>query len=150
MKKQSMISSILIFIILLISVYIFLDYQNKNPEVCIEENCFFVEIALTPEEKAKGLMFRSFLEENKGMLFVYDEEKIYNFWMKNTLIPLDIIWINSNKEIVHIEHKALPCNEEWKSLVPSTNAQFVFEINGGMAEKLNINLGDEVKFYDIK
>ena len=150
MRTQSLIFIILISIIFIINIYIFLDYQNKNSEVCIEENCFFVEIALTPEEKAKGLMFRSFLEENKGMLFVYDEEKIYNFWMKNTLIPLDIIWINSNKEIVHIEHKALPCNEECKSLVPSKNAQFVFEINGGMAEKLNINVGDEVEFYNIK
>ena len=150
MKKTNLNFIILIFIIFLISIYIISNYQNKNPEVCFEENCFEVEIAKTLVEKSKGLMFREFLEEDKGMLFIYDKEGVYNFWMKNTLIPLDIIWINSNKEVVYIEYKALPCNEECKSLVPSKNAQFVLEINGGTAEKLNITFGDEIKFYDVE
>ena len=150
MKKQSLIFLILIFIIFLISIYIISNQQNKNPEVCFEENCFLVEIALTQEEKAKGLMFREFLNEDKGMLFVYDEEKVYNFWMKNTLIPLDIIWINSNKEVVYIKHEAQPCNGLCESISPGKNALFVLEINAGITEKLNIIIGDKIKFYNIK
>ena len=80
MKKQSLIFLILILIILFISIYIISNQQNKNPKVCFEENCFLVEIALTEEEKAKGLMFREFLNEDKGMLFVYDKEALYNFY----------------------------------------------------------------------
>ena len=150
MKKQSLIFLILIFMIFLISIYIISNQQNKNPEVCFEENCFSVELALAQEEQARGLMFREFLNEDKGMLFVYDEEKIYNFWMKNTLIPLDIIWINSNKEVVYIKHEAQPCNDLCESISPKENAQFVLEINAGITEKLNIIIGDEIKFYNIK
>lgn len=149
MKKVNLIFIILIFIIFIIGVYIFLNNQNENPEVCFKENCFFVELALTEGEKTKGLMFRGFLGEDKGMLFIYEKEGIYSFWMKNTLIPLDIIWINSDKKVVHIESNVKPCNEECKSLYPSENAQFVLEINGGLAERLNIKLGDEIKFHKI-
>ena len=151
MKKQELIFIDLIFSIFLVGVFIFSNQQNKNPKVCFGENCFIVEIVLTEKEKAKGLMFRKVLDENKGMLFVYDKEGVYDFWMKNTLISLDIIWINSEKEVVHIEHEAQPCDKECKSLTPSSeNAQFVLEINGGVTEKLNITLENEVKFYNIE
>jgi len=139
-KKLSFI--ILILLILILGSFIFFNYQK--PRVCFEENCFFVEIALTENEKARGLMFRNSLDENKGMIFVFPEPGIYNFWMKNTLIPLDIIWINSEKEIIHIEHNAQPCGETCKTIGPLENAVFVLEINAGLAEKLNISLGDVV------
>jgi len=150
MKNEKLGFLILIFIIFLIGIYIISNYQNKNPEACFEENCFSVEIALTEEEKAKGLMFRESLEEDEGMLFIYGEEGIYSFWMKNTLIPLDIIWINPEKKVVYIEHEAQPCGQECKSLIPSKNAQFVLEIKGGTTEKLKIIPGDEVEFYNIE
>jgi uncharacterized membrane protein (UPF0127 family) len=115
-------------------------------EVCIEQTCFEAEIADSPKERAKGLMFREKLEEDKGMLFVYPEERTYNFWMKNTLIPLDIIWISADKRIVHIE-EAMPCEEEpCKIYSPEKEAQFILEIKGGMAEKKGIEIGDEAGF----
>ena len=77
-----------------------------------------VEIADTPEKRAEGLMFRDHLNENSGMFFVFDEESSHSFWMKNTLIPLDIIWINADKKVVYIKHKAQPCNEECESFYP--------------------------------
>jgi len=150
MKKQSLIFLILIFIIFLISIYIISNQQNKNSQVCFEENCFEVEIVKTQAEKAKGLMFRKSLEEDKGMLFVFDKEGIYSFWMKNTLIPLDIIWINSNKEVVYIEHNAQPCEEICGSLSPSKNSKYVLEINGGIAERLNMNIESKLEFYNIE
>ena len=148
--KQNKIFIFSIFLAILIILFIFLNQQNENPKVCFEENCFLVELSKTQAEKARGLMFRESLEEDEGMLFIYNEEGMYSFWMKNTLISLDIIWINSEKEVVYIEHEALPCNEECESLIPSENAQFVLEIKAGTAEKLNIILGDEIKFYNIK
>jgi len=150
MKRKNLIFIILILLIFFISVYVFLNYQNENPRVCIEENCFEVEIAETLVEKSKGLMFREFLGEDKGMLFVYNQEGVYNFWMKNTLIPLDIIWINSDKKIVYIKNGAQPCGEICESLNPQENAKFILEINGGIVGKLNISIGDSVKFYNVK
>lgn len=147
--KKELIFIIFIFLIFMIGFYVFSNYKNKTPEVCFEENCFLVEIAETQVEKTEGLMFRENLEEKKGMLFVYDEEEIYNFWMKNTLISLDIIWINAERKIVYIEHEAQPCDKECGSLSPSKNAQFVLEIKGGTAEKLNIALGGIAKFHNI-
>lgn len=81
-------------------------------------------------------MFRKDLEENQGMLFVFEEENIYPFWMKNTLIPLDILWINSQKEIVFIYKNAQPCFYEPCPLInPRVKARYVLEIRGGSSEK---------------
>ncbi len=120
--------------------------SSHRLEVCIEQICFMVEIADSAEERAKGLMYREALDEGKGMLFVYPEEGIYNFWMKNTLIPLDMIWISSDRRIVHIE-EAVPCKEDPCYVYqPAKKALFVLEINGGLAEKLGIDEGDMVEF----
>ena len=133
-------------VIMMIFIIIFLSYNQEKTEVCFEENCFLVELAKTDVEKERGLMFKKSLENNRGMLFIFNEEGRYNFWMKNTLITLDIIWINSEKEVVYIEHSAEPCSETCESIIPRVNAQFVLEINGGVAKKLNINIGDRARF----
>ena len=144
MKKESIVLIVVLILIFYSSVY----YFNKDKKVCFEENCFFVELSKTQNEKAEGLMFRESLGQDKGMLFIYDEEGKYSFWMKNTLIPLDIIWINSEKEVVHIQHNAQPCIEECGILSPEGNTKFVLEINGGMSNRLNI--GDKIKFINIE
>jgi len=79
------------------------------------------------------------------MLFSFAEDKIHSFWMKNTLIPLDMIWINSRNEIVYIYENAQPCKEDpCTSITPPVEARFVLEINGGLAEELGINIGDNI------
>ena len=133
-------------VIMMIFIIIFLSYNQEKTEVCFEENCFLVELAKTDVEKERGLIFRKSLENNRGMLFIFNEEGGYNFWMKNTLITLDIIWINSEKEVVYIEHRAEPCSETCESITPGVNSQFVLEINGDIAKKLNINIGDLARF----
>jgi uncharacterized membrane protein (UPF0127 family) len=80
------------------------------------------------------------------MLFIINEEGIYPFWMKNTLIPLDIIWINKDKEVVFIKKDFQPCTEICESITPDKKAKYVLEINGSLADKNNIKVGDKVDF----
>jgi len=115
-------------------------------QVCIKENCFDVEIADTAKEREIGLMNREHLAKNSGMLFVFEKEDIYNFWMKNTLIPLDIIWIDGNNKIIFIKENAEPCKiEQCETFEPKQKAKYVLEINGGLADELGIEIGDEIE-----
>ena len=91
-------------------------------------------------------MYRTELDKDKGMLFIFDKEGIYPFWMKNTLIPLDMIWIDSSNKVVFISQNVQPC----KSLIcpviiPSASAKYVLEINAGICEELGLKIGDEVE-----
>lgn len=79
------------------------------------------------------------------MLFVYDMPGSYAFWMKDTRIPLDIMWLNSEKEIVHIESNVQPASYP-KTFVPKMPAQYVLETNAGYAQKYTIKIGDRVEF----
>jgi hypothetical protein len=134
--------------------------QNLANSVCIKpfgttqggENCFQVELAKTEAEKNRGLMNVAKLDKNKGMLFIFDKEGIYPFWMKNTLIPLDIIWIDNNYKVVFISPNAQPClNLICPSIIPPAKAMFVLEINAGIVEQINLKIGDEIKMnIDLK
>ncbi|MBS3151151.1 DUF192 domain-containing protein [Candidatus Woesearchaeota archaeon] len=143
MRRIYILIAILIFIILIISLV--LIYKNPESKVCISNNCFRVEIADNPVERAGGLMFRKELEENSGMLFIFDSSGEHSFWMKNTLIPLDIIWIDENKEIVYIYENAQPCNQVCNSVTPNKEAKYVLEINSGLVEKYNFKTGEGVR-----
>jgi len=105
------------------------------------------ELAVTPVERARGLMFREKLEADQGMLFVFEEEDLYSFWMKNTLIPLDIIWLDSHQQIVHIEKNVPPCpREPCPSYTPRQPALYVLELKAGEAEANNLQLYQRVSF----
>jgi uncharacterized membrane protein (UPF0127 family) len=120
---------------------------NENPEtgyVCINNRCFTVELATTQSERQYGLMNRKSLDLDKGMLFIFEDEGDHHFWMKNTLIPLDIIWINSSQNVVYIHKNAQPCNSYYcPSIDPGKNARYVLEINGGLSDKYNMSIGDK-------
>jgi uncharacterized membrane protein (UPF0127 family) len=79
------------------------------PQVCFEKTCRSVEIADEPKEQQQGLMKRTFMDENAGMLFVFKQLGSRQFRMKDTLIPLDMIWIDGKQEIVHIATDVPPC-----------------------------------------
>jgi uncharacterized protein (TIGR03663 family) len=122
-----------------------LSSTQKYNVACVQDVCYDIEIAKTKEELEQGLMYRQSLEEGKGMLFVFEKDFKPSFWMKNTLIPLDIIWIGSDKRIVDIKKDAKPCeNGECSSLFPNANAQYVLEVNAGESEKNNFAVGDAV------
>ena len=103
---------------------------------------FGVEMAVTPEEQAKGLMFRRELAEKQGMLFDFHREQPTSFWMKNTYIPLDMIFIRADGRILRIAENTVPLSE---ALVPSGGpVRAVLEVIGGTAKKLGIAAGDRV------
>lgn len=140
---------IIVFIILIIFIVLTLNNNLKDiKQVCFKNKCFNVELAQTPEEKKIGLMYRQKLDFNAGMLFVYEKEGEYSFWMKNTLIPLDIIWINKNKEVVFIKENIQPCLEKDKceSVNPNKVASYVLELNAGIINEINLKIGDKLIF----
>jgi len=121
---------------------------GRDKSVCIGKDCFYVEIADTPEKRNQGLMYRENLDEDRGMLFIFEKEEIYSFWMKNTLIPLDIIWLNENKEVVFIVKNAQPCEEEnCPSIKPDKEARYVLEINAGLVDKIGLKTGNYLTFW---
>lgn len=100
------------------------------------------ELAITDEQHTQGLMNRMFMADNDGMLFVFSNESRQSFWMKNTLISLDMIFISSTGSIVDINKNAIPGN-----LIPfvsSTAAKYVLEVNGGWCDKNNVAIGNKV------
>lgn len=108
-----------------------------------EERLFHVEIAATPEAQEHGLMFRKSMPADHGMLFVFDRQMPRSFWMKNTYIPLDILFLQADGEIHHIARNAVPLDE---TAVPSNGpVMHVLEINGGVAQMLGIREGDKVR-----
>jgi uncharacterized protein len=143
MKKY--ISPIILAFILFILIILFIVFPHQEPNfVEINKKKVYVEIAKTQEQKAQGLMFRKSLKENKGMLFIFPDSTILNFWMKNTLIPLDIIFIKENLEISDIA-QAAPCTIEpcaiYSSSVP---VMYVLEVNSNYTEKNEIKVGQKI------
>ena len=105
---------------------------------------FDIEIADTPHKRNQGLMFRYKMEPNQGMLFVFDYPEIQSFWMRNTYISLDIIFIDEHFQIVQIHSNAFPlCEEPIFSDVP---VRYVLELLGGVTERFGISVGGVVLF----
>ena len=147
MKKKILFFAISLLLLLFVIVLLVLqNYRTeKQNRACFENYCFFIEFAITPEEKSSGLMFRESLDFKNGMLFVFEKEGEYPFWMKNTLIPLDIIWINEEKEVVFISENTQPCKESFCPIIePNRNAKYVLEINGGISKKIGLVVGDKI------
>ena len=105
------------------------------------------ELAITPEERARGLMFRKNMGFDQGMLFIFNEEGLYSFWMKNMVIPLDFIWLDRDKRIVHMEENVPPCEQEpcptYSSKVP---ALFFLELKAGSIENRKLKILDRLDF----
>ena len=104
---------------------------------------FAVELALSPAQQEQGLMFRRAMAPDAGMLFVFSESRIQSFWMHNTLIPLDMLFIAADGRIVDIHERAVPLSDE--SIVSKAPARAVLELNGGTAARLGIAPGDVVR-----
>ena len=105
----------------------------------------YVEIANDPAEQSRGLMFRKSMEWNNGMFFVFDENRKLSFWMKNTYIPLDMIFINKEFKIIDIKENAKPCLEmTCPNYSPKESAKYVLEVNAGFAQKNKIKIGDKI------
>ncbi|HUU38154.1 MAG TPA: DUF192 domain-containing protein [Candidatus Desulfaltia sp.] len=105
------------------------------------------ELAVNDEERARGLMFREQIHEDQAMLFLFAEEDIHSFWMKNMRFPIDILWLDRGKRIVHIEARVPPCpREPCPTYVPAAAAAFVLELQSGCAEKHGLRVPDRLEF----
>jgi uncharacterized membrane protein (UPF0127 family) len=125
---------------------------QAQPKVTIStkegrELTFEVEIADTPVKRELGFQYRRELAANHGMIFLFSAEAEHPFWMKNTPIPLDMLFINNDRKIVGIVEEAVPFSLESRS-VPAPS-RFVLEINGGLSRRYGFKPGDSVRFEGI-
>ena len=104
---------------------------------------FTVEVADTPAERSLGLMHRDAMPKSAGMLFVYERPQPVSFWMRNTLIPLDMIFADATGTVRRVHENAVPLDET--GIPGGPDIQFVLEINGGLAGKLGIEAGSELR-----
>ena len=103
-----------------------------------------IGIADTPEKRSLGMMYRNALEERQGMLFVFPKEEYQSFWMKNTVVPLDMIFISARNEVVTIHQNTTPYSpQSYSSTKP---AQFVVEVNAGFVQEQGIAVGDRIRW----
>ena len=106
-----------------------------------------LEIASTPEARSRGLMYRQELADGHGMLFVFDEDANHEFWMKNTVIPLDMIFITVDGQVAGVHKNATPMSTAGISV--GTPSRYVLEVPGGWAERRGVAVGDRVEFIGV-
>jgi len=116
---------------------------SESPMVTLNGSSYTVAIADDNAERTRGLMFVEQMPEDHGMLFIFPDAQMRSFWMKNTLIPLDIIYFDSELQLVSVSRNARPCKTARCGHYPSTGpARYVLELNAGHADKLNLQPGD--------
>ncbi len=119
-------------------------FETASGDVPVE-----VELALTPEERARGLMHREELAVGKGMLFVFEEERVQSFWMKNTLIPLDMVFVKGTAEGRELEVVGVVREAEPQTLTPRSvgrASRYVVEVLGGWTAVKGIDAGTRLRF----
>jgi uncharacterized membrane protein (UPF0127 family) len=151
MKKRILFYiGILVVILAIISCFLIIYFNKKDSQSHIifqNKGKLSIEVADDDSERQKGLMYRESLDYNSGMLFIFPDEKARSFWMRNTLIYLDMIFIDSSGKIVDIIENAEPCKEDpcrtYDSKYP---AKYVLETNAGYAKEKNIAIGELISF----
>lgn len=111
------------------------------------KTAFAIEIVQTEEEIMRGLKFRETMAENQGMLFIFSNPDYYDFWMQDTYLPLDMLFIGADKTIFQIHENAQPFSEE--RISPTQPNNYVLELNAGIAKKLNISPGDKITWKKL-
>lgn len=162
MNRQKVLITIAFVLAATVLVWVFYVFflveEDTSPRVEIvdskqnkEITSFVVDIADEPEEWQRGLQFVSELPQDKGMLFIFDDETPRTFWMKSVEIPLDIIFFSSSKEIVAYYKSLPPCEQEQCDLYPSNKpTKYVLEVNGGLVDQYNIKQGDKITLQNIE
>jgi hypothetical protein len=148
LKPMQIIFIFLTLILLAVAVF-FLGGKTKKSLVEFPSHNLKIEVELaqTIVQQAKGLMYRESLAENAGMLFIFSGENPKTFWMKNTKIPLDLIFISADKKVAEIKENFEPCREASCPAYQSQAAvKYVLEVNAGFVSKNNIQINDALNF----
>lgn len=149
--NKILISIFTIFALLLVSNFIYQNYRqiaeiksSPSQYVKINKKILEIELADTFEKQVKGLSGHEKLSDNQSMLFKFNNKRVQNFWMKDMLFPLDIIWIDGNK-IVKIDKNLPPEGNIPKNIYTSSvPVNYVLEITGGVSDKCGFKVGDKV------
>jgi uncharacterized membrane protein (UPF0127 family) len=122
-----------------------------GPRVVLPSGAVYrLELAHTPEQQAQGLMYRESLPEKTGMLFLFDDKGVHRFWMKNTMIPLDMVWMDPEGKVLFVSADTPPCKADpCPSYGPESPAAMVLEIAGGKAAKEKVAVGSVLQFKDV-
>ena len=150
MRYEILLRILIIAVLVLILFYNNFGVVSKQGRACFNNMCFNVSLAVTIAEHARGLMFVERLDDDRGMLFVFEKDGIYPFWMKDTLIPLDIIWIDSDGKVVFINQNTQPCKLTCEYINPGKQARYVLEINANISDKIGLAVGDEITIDYMK
>jgi len=147
-KSKSAIPRYLSHLLLLIGLFA----CDSTPRVIVEDQrgekaSFEVEIADTPAKRAFGLKYRRDLRSDQGMLFIFPEETVHTFWMKDTPLPLDMIFIGRDRRIVGIVRETQPFSTESRSV--AAPSLYVLEVRGGVSRQKELGIGDTVSFQSI-
>jgi hypothetical protein len=125
--------------------------QTAGPRVVFPDGfAVHVEIAADDSTRQQGLMYRDHLPADRGMLFYFPRSGNYPFWMKNTLIPLDMIWIDNQRQIAHVAHDVPPCKADpCPSYPPGADARYVLEVAAGVAARHGLENGQTLRFEGL-
>jgi len=116
-----------------------------------DKSPIIVEVASDDATREQGLMYRDHLADDRGMIFLFTQAGEYPFWMKNTLIPLDMIWMDADHRIVHIAHDVPPCKADpCPNYPPNAKASSVLELAAGVAAKHHLANGDVLRFEGME
>lgn len=134
-------------IVLSIVSFVFSGCSSAHyKKACFNTGCIKVELAVSPEERTIGLMYRDKLEYIGGMLFVFNDGDVPSFWMKNVRFPLDIIWFDRHKRILHIDENVLVCSDDCPGLSFDGPVRYVLEVPAGFSKEKGLKIGDILKF----
>ncbi len=142
--SPSVIISLCLAAIVLLLGAVFFSLLNDRT-VTINGKRFTVTVADSPEERQQGLSGRDRLNDSEGMLFEFDSDGVYCFWMKDMQFAIDMIWLDKNKKVVHIQENAAPESYP-ESFCPETEARYVLEIKNGGVKANSITVGDQASF----
>ena len=139
------------FVVLLVAIAAVVHGEELSPSTVPltlpDGKTLQVEVARTEKTRALGLMFRTALPEDRGMLFIFEQAGLHRFWMKNTLIPLDMVWMDERKRIIHIEYQVPPCKLDPCAVYgPSADSLYVLEVISGVASREKLRPGQTLTF----
>ncbi|HET7302880.1 MAG TPA: DUF192 domain-containing protein [Candidatus Saccharimonadales bacterium] len=143
---QRIVAGVAMLLLLIWFVFGMGQRHSAQQRLDFGKHTFWLEVADTPAKQAKGLGDRSGLAANHGMLFVFNDSDVRCFWMKDTAMPLDMIWLSANKEVLYVANNVQPNTYPATFCANNNPAQFVIELAAGQAKKAGLHPGATMRW----